>query len=155
MADNRTSSGRFQAGRSGNPAGKPVGAKHRATALVEKLLGERAEEVIKRVVDDALAGQGLAQRLVMERLYPPPRPRHFVQIALPVISSVADLPLALASVGAALGEGKLSVEDATAIADIFRAFSDSIHTAEIENRLRLVEGELAAQKDRSHGLRVV
>jgi hypothetical protein len=145
--------GQFRKGQSGNPAGRAVGTVTKVTALVQKLLADKAEAIVTRIVADALAGNGLAQRLVLERLMPPPRAARYITLDLPPVVSVADLPLALAAVASALATGSLSVEDAEVVAGIFKNFAEAIHSTEVESRLRVIEGELAAQKDRSHGLR--
>ena len=56
--------GRFQKGRSGNPAGKPKGARHRATLAAEALLDGEAEALTRKAVELALAGDGIALRAV-------------------------------------------------------------------------------------------
>jgi hypothetical protein len=40
--------GRYKPGQSGNPAGKPKGARHRAMQMLEKILLDGAEETVLR-----------------------------------------------------------------------------------------------------------
>lgn len=41
----RQQDGRFRPGKSGNPSGRPIGARHRSTVMVENLLAEEADAV--------------------------------------------------------------------------------------------------------------
>ena len=61
----RDESGRFLPGQSGNPAGKRPGTKNRATLMAE---GE-AEALLRLVVEKALAGDGVAARFLLGRIY--------------------------------------------------------------------------------------
>jgi Family of unknown function (DUF5681) len=63
--------GRFQKGRSGNPAGKPKVARHRATLAAEMLLDGEAEALTRKAVELALAGDVIALRLCLERILQP------------------------------------------------------------------------------------
>lgn len=62
----------FKKGQSGNPAGKPRGAKDKRTELRELLKPHQAD-VVTKVVELAKAGDTTAIRLVLERLCPPMR----------------------------------------------------------------------------------
>ena len=62
--------GRFKPGQSGNPAGKPKGARHRATIAAQALLDGEAEALARKAVDLALAGDMGALRLCLERVVP-------------------------------------------------------------------------------------
>lgn len=56
----------FQAGQSGNPAGRPKGSVNRQL----KMLREAAETVLPLVLERALAGDADAQKLILERGMP-------------------------------------------------------------------------------------
>ena len=49
-------------GQSGNPAGKPKGARHRATLAAETLLDGEAEALTRKAIALALAGDPIALR---------------------------------------------------------------------------------------------
>jgi hypothetical protein len=53
----------------GNP-GKPKGARHRATLAAQALLEGEAEGIARKAVEMALAGDGAALRLCLERVVP-------------------------------------------------------------------------------------
>jgi hypothetical protein len=66
---------RFQPGVSGNPAGRPKGAKNKSTLAAEALLDGEAEALTRKAVEMALRGDTVALRLCLERLMPPRRDR--------------------------------------------------------------------------------
>jgi hypothetical protein len=68
--DRRAADGRFAAGQSGNPAGRPKGARNRATLLAEALREGEAEILVRRFVELALAGDRTALRFCVTRLVP-------------------------------------------------------------------------------------
>lgn len=67
----RDKNGRFKAGHSGNPRGKPPGTRHKATLAVQEFLDGEAEPLTRKAVDLALEGDTTALRLCLERLLPP------------------------------------------------------------------------------------
>jgi hypothetical protein len=62
--------GRFQKGLSGNPNGKPKGARARVTQLAEKLLDDDRDAIVRAVIAAAKGGDPTAMRLCIERLVP-------------------------------------------------------------------------------------
>ena len=65
----------FAPGMSGNPAGRPKGARNRATVAAEALLEGEAEALTRKAVELALAGDVTALRLCLERVVPPRKDR--------------------------------------------------------------------------------
>ena len=109
----RIQGGRFVPGVSGNPAGKPPGARARATHLAEKLMAGDAEAVVRAVIEAAKGGDMTAAKIILDRIAPPCRGRP-VRIDLLPIVSAADLVWALAAVADAMAGGVLSAEKAQA-----------------------------------------
>jgi hypothetical protein len=60
--------GRFQKGMSGNPSGKPKGARARVTQLAEKLLDDDRDAIVRTVIAAAKGGDPTAMRLCMDEL---------------------------------------------------------------------------------------
>ena len=78
----RIQGGQFPRGKSGNPSGKPKGARHRTTLAVEKLLEGEAEQIGRKAVELAKSGDTVALRLCLERIAPVRKGRP-IAIALP------------------------------------------------------------------------
>src|SRR5215213_5905663 len=92
----------FQKGQSGNPKGRPVGSRHKATLAVEVLLDGEAEALTRKAVEMALGGDTVALRLCLDRLLPVRRDRH-VPFALPPLETAADAVKAIAALVRAVG----------------------------------------------------
>lgn len=132
--------GRFQKGRSGNPAGKPKGTRHRATLAAETLLDGEAEALTRKAVELALAGDVIALRLCLDRILSPRRERP-VTFTLPALRSAVDSAAAMAAILAAVGDGHIGLAEASEAAKLVDAFvraSGVTETAAREERVRLV-----------------
>jgi hypothetical protein len=116
----RAARGRWAPGQSGNPRGKAPGTKRWATRLRE-LLAEGADALAVQVVMDKVrAGDGVAARFLLDRLFPKPRDRD-IELDLPAGASLAetfDRALDLMAAGA------LTIDDASRIAALIRTRID-------------------------------
>lgn len=65
----------FEPGQSGNPAGRPLGSRNKATMAVENLLDAEAEAITRKAIELAKDGDMTAVRLCLERILPPRRDR--------------------------------------------------------------------------------
>jgi hypothetical protein len=97
----------FIKGESGNPAGRPLGARNRKSLLVEAMLDAESESLGRRMIERALDGDAGALRLCMERVLPRGRDR-IVPYALPPIESAADARRAATMISVAIGTGELT-----------------------------------------------
>lgn len=82
---------RFKPGQSGNPAGKPKGARHKATLAVQSLLEGETEALTRKAVALALEGDTTALKLCLDRLAPPLKPvACAVHLDIPPPATLAD-----------------------------------------------------------------
>ena len=101
----------FTKGQSGNPSGKPKGARHRATLAAEALLDGEAEALTRKAIELALAGDSIALRLCLDRILPPRRERP-LRFVLPELRSSADAAAAVGAILAAVASGNACVAEA-------------------------------------------
>lgn len=131
---------RFQPGQSGNPAGRPKGARNHATILLEKMMHGDAEEIGKSVIAAAKAGDPTAMRLCVERLYPV-RKGAPVVFDMPPIVTAADVDKATGELMRQTAAGELSPEEAATIAQVLEVRRRAIETAELEARIAALEAK--------------
>ena len=128
----------FDAGKSGNPAGRPAGARNKATVAIEALLEGEAEAIGRKAVEMALEGDGLALRLCLERLAPVRRGRP-IRFSLPALEGPDDLVKALGGLLRATADGELSPDEAVTVASILETKRRAHETVELETRLAALE----------------
>jgi len=130
--------GRFQKGQSGNPTGKPKGARHKTTLAVQALLDGEAESLTRKAVELALAGDITALRLCLERIAPA-RKDYPVAIELPEITSANDASKAMAAVLATVANGDITPSEGGEVAKLIEGYIKTIEANEFETRLRALE----------------
>jgi hypothetical protein len=128
----------FRKGQSGNPKGKPKGARHKSTILAEKLMEDEAEAVVRAIIAKAKDGDMTAARIVVERIAPVRKGRP-INLTLPKIETADDLAAAMAAIVGAMAEGKITPEEATSVAGVLEVRRRAIETMEFERRLNEIE----------------
>ena len=134
----------FQPGQSGNPAGRPKGARNKTTLAVEALLDGEAEAISRKAIALAKDGDMAAIRLCMDRIVPPRKDRP-IPFPMPKMETAADAVIASASVIAAIAEGELTPSEAAELTTMVEAFARTIEVADLETRL--IALEVAATKN--------
>src|SRR6516165_770068 len=97
----------FQKGETGNPAGRPRGARNRTTVLLENVLADDAEAITRKAIELAKAGEIAALRMCLDRLVPAPKHEPVV-FDLPPLHTAADSVAAAAKLVAAVADGDLT-----------------------------------------------
>lgn len=109
----------FQKGQSGNPAGRPVGSRNKATLLCQRLLDEQAEKIVEKIIHAAVVeGDIGALKLCLERLVPPVKGKP-VAFALPQTQDGSiDVPGAVESLLREVANGSMTPDEAGGVAKI-------------------------------------
>ncbi len=132
----RSARGQFVPGVSGNPAGKPVGAKA-ARTLMHAAFHENGEAIAKVVIDKALDGDLVAAGLVLQRLVPPKKPVgervHFT------LDTTRPLAQQASQVIQAVADGDLDPDNAQTVLSCLGTYAALMQADALESRLQALE----------------
>src|SRR5215472_12044683 len=126
----------FEKGQPGNPAGRPPGARHKATVAAEAMLDGEAEALTRKAIELALNGDSTALRLCLDRILPPRRERP-VRFILPPLEGAVDAVGAMAAITAAVAAGEISPGEATELSRLVQGYVLALEAAEFDRRLRV------------------
>ena len=128
----------FGAGRSGNPAGRPKGARNRTTQAVEAILDGEAEALTRKAIEMALDGDGPAMRLCLDRLCPPRKDRT-ISFTLPEIETAADLTKATRALMQGVADGEITPAEAAELSKLVEAHVKAVEVRDVAARLAALE----------------
>jgi hypothetical protein len=129
---------RFRPGESGNPAGKPKGARHKTTIACDALLAGEAEAITRKAIELARNGDGPALRLCMDRIAPARKDRP-VPFTLPTLETAADAKTAAAAIVRAVAEGDLTPSEAAELSKVLDNFTRLVEATDVQARLEALE----------------
>ena len=98
---------RFKPGVSGNPTGKPKGARNKTTLAIEALFDGEAETLTRKAIELAKEGDMVALRLCLDRIAPAKKDAP-VAFELPALESAADAAKAAGAILEAVAIGDLT-----------------------------------------------
>ncbi len=133
--------GRFASGSSGNPKGRPAGARNRSTLVLQQLLDDAGPEVVEQLIAAAKEREPTALRLVMERVLP--KRERSVDLGLVDLRSAGDLVEASSRVVRAAALGEITLPEAREFMVLLDFQRRAIETFELSARLGIVEARLA------------
>lgn len=130
----------WKKGQSGNPKGRAVGSRNKVTLACQKLLEGEAEALTRKIIEQALAGDQLSQKVCIERMVPKLKPRDLpVKVTPPEITTATDVARALSTVFVLVGKSKLTPDEAKSLSSIIAAQSKTIELKELEERITALE----------------
>jgi hypothetical protein len=146
MAENSAGKQRgkpFKPGQSGNPAGKPPGAKNRATVLAQALFDGEAESLTRKIIELAKAGDMQALKLCIDRLCPPMKAQSApVQVEIPVTDNMSDIANSFIKAAA---EGRLAPDVAAQMVSAVGTLARVAEVDELKERLIALEAAVGRQ----------
>jgi hypothetical protein len=136
---------KFKPGQSGNLRGRPKGSLNKVTLASQALLDGQAEALTRKAVELALAGNSMALRLCLERVLPP-RKDLPVNLNLPPLQGVDDLPQAFQAIIAAVAQGEISPGEGQILNTMLQGFRKGCETMDLEARVAALEKKVAHVK---------
>lgn len=136
----RLQDGTWQKGVSGNPAGRPKGARHKTTVAIEAMLAGQAQGLTQKAIELALNGDTVALRLCLDRLAPPRRSPS-VDVELPPLESPADAIKAMSALATAVTAGNISPSEAAELGKLVDSFVRAIETHDLADRVAALEAK--------------
>jgi Family of unknown function (DUF5681) len=128
----------FKPGQSGNPDGRPKGARNRATVAAERLLDGEADALTRKAIELAKEGDTTALRLCIERILPTRKDRP-VAFEMSRIETVADSVKAAAAIASAVADGQLTPMEAAELSKVVDGYTRAVETADLAERLLRLE----------------
>lgn len=133
--------GRFKKGASGNPKGKPKGAKHKASLLAEKLFENDIEMVCNQVISQAKEGNLIAAKIILDRILPARKDR-LINIDLPLVKNSDDAIEALRLICHAVGNGKITPLEGESLSKMIEIQTKGLELYDFEKRLQKINESL-------------
>src|SRR5450759_1126168 len=119
--------------------GRKLGARNRASLLADALLEGEEEELVRKGIELAKAGDPQMLKFFLDKILPKDRP---VKIDLPPIESRSDLTAAYAAIVQAVGAGEIAPSEGSAVAALLASIARFIDDAEVVAQLRKMEVQL-------------
>jgi hypothetical protein len=131
----RSADGTFTTGNSG----RPKGARNRATQAVLALLEGEGEALTRKAIEMALAGDGVALRLCLDRIAPP-RKDSPVTFPLHRMATAHDAAQAAGAVLEAVADGELTPVEGAQVMGLVDIYRRTLEVTELEARIAALEG---------------
>lgn len=128
----------FEKGRSGNPAGRPPGARGKAALLAEALVDADCAVIVTKMIEAAKAGDVGAAKVLMDRLLPPKKDRH-LQFELPRVETAADAAAGLNAIIAGVSTGEITPAEGDALSRLIESSARIVELALLEQRVATLE----------------
>jgi hypothetical protein len=131
---------RFEKGQSGNPKGKPRGARNATLVALDAIGSAGAQEILRKAVELAKDGDARSMEIILQRIWPIRKGRP-ITLDLPAVTTAQNVQDALAAVIKAMGDGEITADEAAAVSAIIETQRRTIETLALEQRIAALEGK--------------
>lgn len=128
----------FEPGRSGNPNGRPRGARNRSTKALEAIFDGESEALTRKAIEMALEGDTVALRMCLDRLMPVRKDRP-ISFTLPEIETATDLTKATRALMQGVADGEITPSEAAELSKLVDAHVKAIEAVDFAGRLAALE----------------
>jgi hypothetical protein len=101
-------------------------------------MGDEAQEIARAAITAAKAGDTTAMKIVLDRVAPIRKGRP-VEFTIPEAMDAAGVAEAFKDIATRMASGEITPEEATQVASVLELRRKAIETAEIEQRLKVLE----------------
>ena len=129
----------------GNPGRKP-GSKNRNTLVATALLDGDAEELVRKAVALAKAGNVVMLKFLLGRILPRERP---IELDLPQMDFADDAVEAIGSIMRAVSEGMITPSEAASMATLVNSQARAIDMADVVKKLDSVVAAIQIKERRA------
>ena len=137
-APNPQPNGRGRPFEKGNGGRRP-GSRNRTTLVAEALLKGEEEELVRKAIELAKAGDTQMLKFLLDRILPKDRS---VRIEIPEMQRADDAVDALGAIINAATNGEIAPSEGAAVASLIDAYVRTINVADLESRLETIEKDL-------------
>ena len=118
--------------------GRPAGSRNAASIALDEIAAGEGENVLRQVLEQALAGDLKAAEMLLARVWPVKRGRP-VRLQLPAVDTADGVAAALGALVKAVAAGEVTPEEAAPVGALLETKRRAIETSELEERLRKLE----------------
>lgn len=133
---------RWKPGQSGNPKGRKAGSRLKVLVDLDEQAEKAAKDIVTAMVEKAKAGDAVAARTLLERIWPP-RKGARVQFELPEVTKAEELPTAISAINHQVADGELSPDEGALVVGLLEAQRKAIETSELAARVAALEERMA------------
>ena len=126
--------------------GRKVGSRNRASLLADALLEGEEEELVRKGIELAKAGDPQMLKFFLDRILSKDRP---VKIDLPPIESRGDLTAAYTAIVKAVGAGEITPSEGSVVAALLANIAKFIDDVEVVAQFRKMEEQLKSLQAKS------
>jgi hypothetical protein len=130
----------FKKGQSGNPTGRPIGTRNKATVAAEKLMEGDVDMLTRGMLELAHRGDIKALRYCLDRIIPPLH-KEKIAFELPSIECFEEIPAAIAAIISGVAAGKILHQHADVLMKLIATLQKSFGQTEYEHRLSFLESQ--------------